>query len=95
MSEPLQDLTAFQRDLLTVVAALEAPNGQDVQKKLATYYDGTLNSGRLYPNLNELADRGLVEKTKKSRTENSYAVTDAGSDALASDLEWRVGLLES
>jgi len=89
MSEPLEDLTAFQRDLLTVVASIKRPNGQDVQAELAKYYSEKPDSGRLYPNLDELVERGLVEKEDVSRIANAYVISDEGKEALASDLEWR------
>ena len=42
---PLQDLTGFQHDLLTVLAALEEPSGQDVKDAIEDAYDERQNHG--------------------------------------------------
>ena len=85
----MDDLTAFQRDLLTATAGLEAPHGTAVKEHLEEYYGREIRHGRLYPNLDELVERGLLHKGQKDRRTNEYAVTDAGFDTLVDHMEWQ------
>jgi DNA-binding PadR family transcriptional regulator len=84
----MDDLTGFQRDLLTVIAGLENPNGLEIKSEMEHYYESTINHGRLYPNLDTLVDRGLVEKTKQDERTNAYRLTDSGADLLAERRDW-------
>ncbi|MDL0120058.1 helix-turn-helix transcriptional regulator [Halobacterium salinarum] len=58
----MQDLTGFQRDLLYVIAGLDEPHGLAVKAEMEEYYTSEIHHGRLYPNLDTLVDKGLVEK---------------------------------
>jgi len=84
----MDDLTGFQRDLLTVIAGLENPNGLEIKSEMEHYYESTINHGRLYPNLDTLVDRGLVEKTKQDERTNAYRLTDAGAGLLTERRDW-------
>ncbi|MFC7173094.1 helix-turn-helix transcriptional regulator [Haloplanus litoreus] len=44
--------------------------------------------GRLYPNLDDLFEKGLVERGSVDKRTNSYALTDAGRDLLRGRIEW-------
>jgi len=68
------ELTGFQRDLLYVIAGSDQPSGQTIRRKLQPYIDN-VNHGRLYPNLDELVDHGLVEKGSQDQRTNYYEVT--------------------
>ena len=60
----MDDLTAFQRDILYVIAGMEDdshPHGLSIKDELDQHY-APINHGRLYPNLDDLVDMGLVEK---------------------------------
>lgn len=92
-SQPAIDLTAFQRDVLAVLATLEEPNGSTVLSTVEDLYGCDINNGRLYPNLGELADAGLVAKGELDGRSNYYRLTDAGRDRLAADLRWRADAL--
>jgi len=81
------DLHAFQRDALLVVRALERegdapPKGVAVLDELADRYGEALNHSRLYQNLDELVDRGLVEKGSHDDRTNAYATTSAARELL-------------
>lgn len=83
------DLSAFQVDMLAVCARLEASlsavKGLAIKDGLEDIHGEDINHARLYPNLDELADEGLVEKRRKAidnRT-NAYRVTQAGFRLLA------------
>lgn len=56
------DLTGFQRDLLYTIAGFEEPHGLAIKDELEDYYEKEIHHGRLYPNLDTLVDKGLVEK---------------------------------
>ncbi|WP_070365935.1 PadR family transcriptional regulator [Halodesulfurarchaeum formicicum] len=84
----MDDLTGFQRDLLTVIAGLEGPNGLEIKSEMEDYYESTINHGRLYPNLDTLVERDLVEKTKQDERTNAYHVTDDGLALLEERREW-------
>lgn len=82
------DLTGFQRDLLTVIAGLEKPHGLAVKDELEDYYESEIHHGRLYPNLDTLVDKGLVEKSSKDRRTNLYTVTRRGRREIEARREW-------
>jgi len=84
----MYDLTGFQRDTLYIIAGLEAPHGLAIKAELETYYENEINHGRLYPNLDELVEKGLVEKGEKDRRTNSYAITKRGRRELEARREW-------
>jgi DNA-binding PadR family transcriptional regulator len=82
------DLTGFQRDLLAVLVArtdagAETP-GQRIKEDLQARGYLDINHGRLYPNLDDLAERGLVEKERAAydnRT-NSYRPSERGRELI-------------
>jgi DNA-binding PadR family transcriptional regulator len=82
-----RDLTAFQKNILTVLAE-EARYGLAIKRELEDYYGQEVNHGRLYPNLDDLVNKGLVEKSELDKRTNEYALTDDGFDAVLDDLEW-------
>ncbi|MFC4990595.1 PadR family transcriptional regulator [Saliphagus infecundisoli] len=84
----MDHLTAFQRDLLYVIADFDKPSGQTVSDELQKYYDSEIQYGRLYPNLDTLVDYGLVEKGQLDRRTNYYALTEAGHEAFRDRREW-------
>lgn len=84
LTTTMPDLTAFQRDTLRCIAMLnkrndEPPHGLALRDWLET--DGgyfTVHHGRLYPNLDRLAEKGLIEKGQKDDRTNEYTLTDRG-----------------
>ena len=74
----MDDLTGFQRDLLTVIAGLENPNGLEIKSEMEHYYESTINHGRLYPNLDNLVEKGLIDKEEIDGRTNAYRVTRRG-----------------
>jgi PadR family transcriptional regulator PadR len=87
------DLTAFQRDLLFVIAGREEPHGLALKSVLEESYDSEINHGRLYPNLDHLVDAGLVEKGQIDRRTNSYTITEAGEALIEERREWEETVL--
>jgi DNA-binding PadR family transcriptional regulator len=82
-----RELTAFQQNILTVLAE-EPRYGLAIKRELETYYDSEVNHGRLYPNLDDLVEMGLVEKSELDKRTNQYALTDEGYQALLDQLGW-------
>lgn len=84
----MHDLTGFQRDALYVVAGLDDPKGLAIKELLDEYYGSEINHGRLYPNLDTLMDKGLIEKGSKDDRTNEYSVTTRGSREMEARREW-------
>ena len=84
----MHDLTGFQRDLLYVIAGLDGPKGLAIKDTLDTYYGTEKNHGRLYPNLDALVEKGLVEKGRIDDRTNAYTLTQRGERELAARREW-------
>jgi DNA-binding PadR family transcriptional regulator len=82
------DLTGFQRDILYLVGGLDDPHGLALKDELEDYYEDEIHHGRLYPNLDELVTKGLVNKGEKDRRTNSYELTDRGRRELEERREW-------
>ncbi len=84
----MQDLTGFQRDLLYIVASLDEPHGLAIKETIEEYYGAEVHHGRLYPNLDELVEKGLVDKGEKDRRTNSYEVSQRGTRELGARRDW-------
>ena len=84
----MHDLTGFQRDLLYTIAGLDEPHGLAIKEELEDYYETEIHHGRLYPNLDALVDKGLVEKGDKDRRMNYYTLTRRGRGELEDRREW-------
>ena len=85
-----KELTAFQQNILTILAE-EPRYGLAIKRELETYYDSEVNHGRLYPNLDELVEMELVEKSELDKRTNQYALTDDGYEAVLDQLGWMFG----
>ncbi|WP_227376330.1 PadR family transcriptional regulator [Haladaptatus halobius] len=90
----MHDLTGFQRDLLYVVKGLDEPHGLAIKDDLEGYYDKEVHHGRLYPNLDTLVDKGLIEKSEKDRRTNIYTLTQRGQREIEARRDWEQEYLE-
>ena len=89
-TDPLTDLTSFQRDLLAAIARHDdAPHGLGIKETLETVYESEVHHGRLYPNLDDLVQKGLVEKSTRDKRTNNYTLTRRGRRELEADAAWR------
>lgn len=88
------ELTAFQRDLLFVIASVGPAKGTTVKGTLEDYYEGEINHGRLYPNLDTLVDSGLITKGQRDKRTNEYDLTARGESVLANRRAWESERLE-
>jgi PadR family transcriptional regulator PadR len=85
------DITAFQRDVLYVIAGMdddEYPHGLSIKDELDQHYSDEINHGRLYPNLDQLVEMGLVEKDTIDKRTNSYTLTQRGRRELEARRDW-------
>lgn len=73
-----KDLSAFQRDLLCVLATLEEPSGLRVAEPMEELYREEINRGRLYSNLDRLDEKGLIDKRQRDKRTNEYVITPRG-----------------
>ncbi|ELY46521.1 PadR family transcriptional regulator [Natronorubrum bangense] len=84
----MHDLTGFQRDVLYAIAGHDEPHGLAIKDELENYYETEILAGRLYPNLDTLVDKGLVEKGTVDRRTNSYSLTRRGRRETEARREW-------
>ncbi len=84
----MYDLTGFQRDLLYVINGLEKPHGLAIKEELEKVYETEIHHGRLYPNLDTLVDKGLVDKGEIDERTNYYKVTRRGRREIEARREW-------
>ncbi|MEM4781775.1 MAG: helix-turn-helix transcriptional regulator, partial [Halalkalicoccus sp.] len=57
-------------------------------------YETEIHHGRLYPNLDTLVDKGLVEKGQRDRRTNYYAPTRRGEREIEARREWETRYVE-
>lgn len=88
-------MTAFQRDLLCVIAGMNEPYGLAIKQALEKYYEDEVNHGRLYPNLDELAERGVIEKDTHDKCTNCYTLTEDGYALIEARLDWMTNQIET
>ncbi len=84
----MYDLTGFQRDLLYIVAGLDDPHGLAIKDELENYYEKEIHHGRLYPNLDTVVDKGLIEKGELDRRTNFYSLTRRGRREIEARRDW-------
>ncbi|MFB6162961.1 MAG: PadR family transcriptional regulator [Halococcoides sp.] len=89
-----RELTAFQHNILIILAD-EARYGLAIKRELEDYYESEVNHGRLYPNLDDLVEMGLVEKSELDKRTNQYALSEDGYDAILEQLSWEFSRLLS
>lgn len=87
------DLTAFQRDILYIVAGLEAPNGLEIMSVLEDYYGESITHGRLYQNLDTLDEKGLLHKESVDGRTNAYSLSPRGRREISDRREWETDYL--
>lgn len=91
-----RDLTAFQQDILFCLRRIERGKtsedqayGLAIKRELEDLREvDVVHHGRLYPNLNELVDLGLIAKEMVDRRTNEYSTTNAGRQAIEDHAEW-------
>lgn len=86
ISSEWHNLTGFKRDLLISIGELETEDalvyGLGIMHRMEGYYERELNHGRLYPNLDDLCESGLIERAPVDKRTNEYLLTEQGFDVL-------------
>jgi PadR family transcriptional regulator PadR len=90
----MHDLTGFQRDQLYLISGLDDPHGLAIKEALEEYYEKEVHHGRLYPNLDDLVEKGLVEKGEKDQRTNIYTLTRRGRREIEARREWEQEYVE-
>jgi DNA-binding PadR family transcriptional regulator len=86
----VRDLTAFQQNILVILAE-EPMYGLAIKRHLEDYYGTEVNHGRLYPNLDDLVEMDLVEKSELDKRTNQYELTEEGHEAVLDRFAWMLG----
>jgi len=68
--------------------------GLAIKDELENYYEKEIHHGRLYPNLDTLVDKGIVEKGQRDRRTNYYTLTQRGIRELEARREWEAQYLD-
>lgn len=89
------ELRGFQRDLLFVVGGLEEPNGREILEEIENSLTDEVQAARLYTNLDELVECGLIEKSRQDGRTNLYELTEEGRRKIETRHEWERERLES
>ena len=85
-------LSDFQYTILCTLA--ERPMyGLELKEVMQATYGTEINHGRLYPNLNELAERGYLDKSKLDNRSNEYAITEQGLFMVLERIQWEISVL--
>jgi DNA-binding PadR family transcriptional regulator/flagellin-specific chaperone FliS len=83
-----EDLSSFHRDILIVLSGLSGTKGLRIKEELEQYYDDEVNHGRLYPNLDTLAEREYIEKFSIDNRSNGYRLSEKGKRHLQHRRRW-------
>jgi DNA-binding PadR family transcriptional regulator len=88
-----QACSGFQRDLLIAIASQTDPNGLEIKANLEDTHPDSGCAPRLYTNLDELADRGLVAK-ESAQPSSTYRLTEQGEAVLREAAERLTAVVE-
>lgn len=87
------DLTKFQLRVLGTLAE-EARYGLAIKRELEDYYGKEVHHGRLYPNLDDLVEKGLVAKRELDKRTNEYRLTQDGAAHVLREAQWMLDRLD-
>ena len=73
-------LSGFQQEALLAVLELDRVEdelcyGLAIKEKLSDWYGEEINHGRMYPNLDDLVEQGLLDKSEVDKRTNQYELT--------------------
>lgn len=80
--------------MLYVIAGTDDPHGLAIKQDLEKYYQKEIHHGRLYPNLDTLVEKGLVEKGQQDRRTNIYRLTRRGEREIEARREWEADYID-
>ena len=70
----------------------DRPYGLSIKRELEVVRGEEVNHGRLYPNLDDLVDAGLLTKTERDKRTNAYGATTEAAEQFAAWLSDYVGV---
>lgn len=86
------ELSEFQYTILFSLA--ERPRyGLALKSRMTEFYGSEINHGRLYPNLNDLVEMGLLSKSKRDNRTNEYALTEQGLMVILDRIGWGISAI--
>lgn len=88
------DLSAFQRDILAVLARDGTEYGLGIKEAVEDARGENIHHGRLYPNLNTLIEMGYIEMSELDGRTNEYSLTGSGRGELLVYQQWLADCLE-
>ncbi|MCY4731143.1 PadR family transcriptional regulator [Natronomonas gomsonensis] len=94
----MPELSDFKRDLLMTLARSEPTHGSGLVDDLSCLRAENVTKGRLYKNLDELHDHGLIEKrvrTENDNRRNEYALTTAGRESIRQHAQRVAGVADA
>lgn len=74
--------------MLYIILDAGKPSGQEVNSIINEEYKNEVNHGRLYPNLDDLVEMGLIIKGDKDDRTNYYQITQKGKDKIVKRHHW-------
>lgn len=85
----MHHLSGFKRDILYIVAGTGGLNGAEIKHRLCDYYDREIYDSQLYPNLDTLVERGLVDKHPVDGRTYAYQLTPEAQTVLKEHQRWK------
>lgn len=92
--KPFAELTGFKARILAILAREGPTYGLGIKSAYEDEFGVEVNHGRLYPNLDDLKNAGLIEKSELDKRTNEYAITKKGRNVVRSQFVWLNGCLE-
>ena len=91
------ELVAFHRDILLTLARSQPTNGQGLLADLSTLRDEHIYGSRLYRNLGELVDAGLVDKEEFPNDDRAheFQLSASGQQAIRGHAQRLEGAVEA
>lgn len=95
--EQLESLTAFQLDVLYILANISdetTATGVIILDELNSISPGSVSKGRLYQNLRSLVSAGHIDKMPVDGRTNAYQLTEDTHEALYDRCTWQIACLD-
>lgn len=91
------ELVDFRRDILLTLARSEPTHGQGLREDLSALRNEDVNDGRLYPHINALVEKGLIEKRENIHDDRSheYVLSDAGRHSVRDHAQRVTGAVDA
>lgn len=88
----MNDLSAFQRDILFLVAGLDNPTSHELKNHMEKYRESGVTIERIEPNVRSLKNKNLI--SEHSNTEG-YTITNSGIHNIWSRREFEKELIQN